>query len=127
MHSGAPLGWLDGLALGLFALGFVFEAVGDWQLARFKGHPENVGKVLDRGLWRYTRHPNYFGNACIWWGFFLFALATGAVDPGDNRPATIAMLGSLAADCLTRAIGRAVTEAAPLHGLAAWRTPSAST
>ena len=60
-------------------------------------------------------------------GDTVFALATGAVDPGDNRPATIAMLGSLAADCLTRAIGRAVAEAAPLHGLAAWRTPSAST
>lgn len=78
IHGAAPLGWLDGLALGLFVLGFVFEAVGDWQLARFKGDPDNVGKVLDTGLWRYTRHPNYFGNACIWWGFFLFALAAGA-------------------------------------------------
>lgn len=76
-QSGAPLGYLDAFAFGLFALGFLFETVGDWQLARFKRDPTNAGKVLDSGLWRYTRHPNYFGNACIWWGFFLFALAGG--------------------------------------------------
>ena len=73
-----PLGFLDGFALGLFVIGFVFEAVADLQLARFKADPANVGRVLDTGLWRYTRHPNYFGNACIWWSFFVFALATGA-------------------------------------------------
>ena len=51
---------------------------GDWQLSRFKADPSNNGKVLDTGLWRYTRHPNYFGNACIWWAFWLFAVAAGA-------------------------------------------------
>ena len=73
----APLGWLDLAALCLWLLGFFFEAVGDQQLAQFKTRPENRGRVMDRGLWRYTRHPNYFGEACIWWGFYLFALAAG--------------------------------------------------
>ncbi|MEZ5451080.1 MAG: DUF1295 domain-containing protein [Thiolinea sp.] len=71
------LGWLDGLALLLWLLGMYFEVIGDWQLARFKADPANQGKILDQGLWRYTRHPNYFGEFCIWWAFFLFALAAG--------------------------------------------------
>jgi steroid 5-alpha reductase family enzyme len=62
----------------LWLVGFVFEAGGDWQLARFQANPANAGKVMDRGLWRYTRHPNYFGDCCIWWGFFAFALSAGA-------------------------------------------------
>ncbi|MGD9409967.1 MAG: DUF1295 domain-containing protein, partial [Thiohalocapsa sp.] len=74
----APLGWLDAIAVALWLLGFGFEAIGDQQLARFKTDPANRGKVLDTGLWRYTRHPNYFGEACIWWAFYLFALAAGA-------------------------------------------------
>jgi steroid 5-alpha reductase family enzyme len=56
--------------------GIAFETVGDWQLVRFKADPANKGKVLDRGLWRYTRHPNYFGDACVGWGLFLVALET---------------------------------------------------
>jgi steroid 5-alpha reductase family enzyme len=51
--------------------GFVFEAAGDWQLARFRADPANRGQIMDHGLWRYTRHPNYFGDACMWWGLFL--------------------------------------------------------
>lgn len=62
----------------LWITGMTFESVGDWQLARFKANPANKGKVMDRGLWRYTRHPNYFGECLIWWGFFLFALSSGA-------------------------------------------------
>ncbi len=73
----APLGWLDGLALALWLFGFAFEAVGDAQLARFKARRENAGQVMDRGLWRYTRHPNYFGEACVWWAFALFAASAG--------------------------------------------------
>lgn len=73
----APIGWLDHLGVVLWAVGMTFEAGGDWQLARFKADPDNRGKVLDRGLWRYTRHPNYFGNACIWWGLFLIGLSAG--------------------------------------------------
>lgn len=76
--STRPTGWtwLDALGLLLFAVGFFFESVGDFQLARFKADPANQGKVMDRGLWRYTRHPNYFGDATLWWGFACFALAT---------------------------------------------------
>jgi steroid 5-alpha reductase family enzyme len=72
----ARLTWLDGLAALLWAVGIVFESVGDWQLARFKSDPANHGKVMNRGLWAYTRHPNYFGDAVVWWAFFLIALAT---------------------------------------------------
>ena len=73
----AALGPLAWLGIGVWATGLLFEAVGDWQLARFKADPANRGQVLDSGLWRYTRHPNYFGNALVWWGFFLVALAAG--------------------------------------------------
>lgn len=70
-HAGlTPFGWA-GLALWL--VGIVFEWLGDWQLARFKADPANAGKVMDRGLWRYTRHPNYFGDMCAWWGIWLTA------------------------------------------------------
>jgi steroid 5-alpha reductase family enzyme len=72
----ASLPPLDVLGIALFVLGFVFEAGGDWQLARFKRDPANQGKVMDRGFWRYTRHPNYFGDAVVWWGFFCFAVAS---------------------------------------------------
>jgi len=67
----------DTLGLTLWTVGMVFETVGDWQLARFKSDPANRGKVMDRGLWRYTRHPNYFGECLVWWGFFLFVVPTG--------------------------------------------------
>jgi steroid 5-alpha reductase family enzyme len=73
-----PLGWLDYLGIALWCVGFFFEAVGDWQLARFKADPGNAGQVMDRGLWGLTRHPNYFGDFCIWWGFGLLALGAGA-------------------------------------------------
>jgi steroid 5-alpha reductase family enzyme len=72
----AELGALDALGAGLVAVGLAFEAIGDWQLARFKRDPASAGRVLDTGLWRYTRHPNYFGDCVVWWGFFTLALAT---------------------------------------------------
>ncbi|HEX5764852.1 MAG TPA: DUF1295 domain-containing protein [Woeseiaceae bacterium] len=75
--GGAPLGLLDVAGTLLWLIGFSFEALGDWQLARFRANPANEGRVLDSGLWRYTRHPNYFGEFCIWWGFYLFAVAAG--------------------------------------------------
>jgi steroid 5-alpha reductase family enzyme len=74
----AELGWLDLLGTVVWGVGLFFEAVGDWQLSRFLADPGNRGKVNDRGLWRYTRHPNYFGDTVVWWGYFLIALATGA-------------------------------------------------
>jgi steroid 5-alpha reductase family enzyme len=78
MASAAPqrLGWLDYTGVALFVVGFLIESVGDLQLARFKADPRNAGKVLDRGLWAWTRHPNYFGDCVQWWAFFLIALAT---------------------------------------------------
>ncbi len=75
--SGSPLGILDIAAAILWLVGLVFEAGGDYQLSRFKADAANKGKVLDSGLWRYTRHPNYFGDFCIWWAFYLFALSAG--------------------------------------------------
>jgi len=71
----AALGALDALGLALVAVGLFFEGVGDWQLARFKADPANQGRVMDVGLWRYTRHPNYFGDFLVWWGFAAIALA----------------------------------------------------
>jgi steroid 5-alpha reductase family enzyme len=69
------LGVFDAIGAGLWLLGMFFESVGDAQLARFKADPASAGKVMDRGLWRYTRHPNYFGDCLVWWGLFAFALA----------------------------------------------------
>lgn len=60
----------------VWTIGFGFESIGDVQLARFKADPANAGRVMDRGLWRYTRHPNYFGDACAWWGIALVAAST---------------------------------------------------
>jgi steroid 5-alpha reductase family enzyme len=65
-----------GMLLALFGIGF--ETVADWQLERFKRNPGNHGRVLDTGLWRHSRHPNYFGECCVWWGFGLVGLASGA-------------------------------------------------
>lgn len=76
LGSFGAAGPLGGLAIGggaLAVIGIAFEAIGDWQLARFKSQPQNKGRVLDSGLWRYTRHPNYFGDLCFWWGCYLIA------------------------------------------------------
>ncbi|MEQ5787838.1 DUF1295 domain-containing protein [Erythrobacter sp. NFXS35] len=69
-----PLAWAG---FALWCVGVFFEWVGDWQLARFKSDPANHGKVLDTGLWRYTRHPNYFGDFAAWWGIWLACAAAG--------------------------------------------------
>jgi steroid 5-alpha reductase family enzyme len=71
------LGAMAWIGVVVWLLGPVFEVVGDAQLARFKADPDNAGKVMDQGLWRYTRHPNYFGDACVWWGIALVAAETG--------------------------------------------------
>ncbi|BBO72038.1 hypothetical protein DSCA_59680 [Desulfosarcina alkanivorans] len=67
---------LDILGTLVWAVGLIFESVGDWQLAQFKADADNRGRVMDRGLWAWSRHPNYFGEFLVWWGFFLVALAT---------------------------------------------------
>ena len=74
----ADLGVAEVSGMALAAFGILFESVADWQLGRFTKRPDSKGRVLDSGLWRYSRHPNYFGEFCVWWGFGLVALGTGA-------------------------------------------------
>jgi steroid 5-alpha reductase family enzyme len=74
-HNGPPLAVLDGIGFCLWLLGFLFEAIGDFQLLQFKKDPANKGRIMNIGLWRYTRHPNYFGEVTLWWGMFLICLA----------------------------------------------------
>jgi steroid 5-alpha reductase family enzyme len=71
------LGWVTWVGVLIWVVGVFFEAVGDEQMRRFKAHPDTGGQVMDRGLWRYTRHPNYFGDFCVWWGLWLVALGAG--------------------------------------------------
>jgi steroid 5-alpha reductase family enzyme len=74
----APLSWLDLLGVLFWFVGLLFESMGDWQLAKFKADPNNQSRVMNRGLWKYTRHPNYFGDFLVWWGFGCIALSAGA-------------------------------------------------
>ena len=87
-----PLSYTDVLGALVWGAGFFFEAVGDYQLARFMGDRSNQGRIMTSGLWRYTRHPNYFGEVALWWGIFLIALSV----PGGWRtvigPVTISFL-----------------------------------
>jgi steroid 5-alpha reductase family enzyme len=77
ISGSSEIGVLDYIGVGLWALGMYFEAIGDLQLTRFKSDPANRERVLDTGLWKLSRHPNYFGNFTIWWGFYLIALSAG--------------------------------------------------
>jgi steroid 5-alpha reductase family enzyme len=95
-----PLAVVGGL---LWLAGFVFESVGDWQLARFKADPAHRGLIMDRGLWRYTRHPNYFGDFCMWWGLFLIALGSWAEVPLIIAPLLMTYI-------LTRGTGQRLTD-----------------
>jgi steroid 5-alpha reductase family enzyme len=74
----APLNGIDYMGFLLVIIGLFWETIADWQLTAFKANHNNKGKVLDTGLWRYSRHPNYFGECLVWWGFYLVALAAGA-------------------------------------------------
>lgn len=85
----ALLAWIG---VALWAVGLFFEAVGDIQLARFKRDSANEGTVMDRGLWRYTRHPNYFGDCCVWWGLFLVTAETGPGRWGVIGPIVMTVL-----------------------------------
>jgi len=70
LYGQRPLAWLDYLGIGVAAFGLIFEAIADFQLAAFRSDPANRGKVMERGLWGWSRHPNYFGDATMWWGYF---------------------------------------------------------
>jgi steroid 5-alpha reductase family enzyme len=76
-----PFGIIDYLGFTLWLTGFSFEAGGDYQLSKFRSNPENKGKVLNTGFWRYTRHPNYFGDAAVWWGYGLICISGGSYIP----------------------------------------------
>jgi len=89
---GAGLQWTDFLGALLCALGFSFEAVADWQLARFKRRPDTKGRIITEGLWSTTRHPNYFGEALFWWGIFLIGLGSPLGLYGLISPLTINFL-----------------------------------
>lgn len=84
--------FLDGLGVLIWVVGFFFEAVGDRQLTEFKKKPENKGKIIQSGLWRYTRHPNYFGEVTMWWGIFIIALSVPWGWAGIISPLTITFL-----------------------------------
>jgi len=88
--SNSPSLFIIGAAVWLF--GFLFEAIGDYQLKKFVSSKDNKGKLIDIGLWKYTRHPNYFGEATLWWGVFLMAIACGAPWYTVISPITITIL-----------------------------------
>ena len=75
LNPAAPITWLDFLGLMVWVTGFLFESVADWQLKQFISNPANKGKIMQSGLWRYSRHPNYFGEVTLWWGIFLLAVS----------------------------------------------------
>jgi steroid 5-alpha reductase family enzyme len=111
---GRALGWLAVVGTVMWGIGVAFESIGDWQLARFKANPDNRGKVLDTGLWRYTRHPNYFGDFLVWWGIFLIAAESGPGALGIAGPLLMTLLlvkvsgaGLLEKDIATRRPGYA--------------------
>ncbi len=107
IHAGmlerAPAGPLVVIGALLWAAGFVFESVGDWQLYRFKANPAHQGMIMDRGLWHYTRHPNYFGDFCMWWGLFLISI-------GSVIEIAFVVAPILMTYILTRGTGAAMTD-----------------
>jgi steroid 5-alpha reductase family enzyme len=90
--AGPPLGLFDIIGILVWFVGFYFEAVGDAQLTRFIKDPANKGKLMQNGLWAYTRHPNYFGEVTQWWGIWIMALSVSGGWPGIIGPVTITFL-----------------------------------
>jgi steroid 5-alpha reductase family enzyme len=87
----AAFGWLDVVGIALTAFGIAFEAIGDAQMSRFRADPANQGRVMNTGVWRYSRHPNYFGETCVWWGLWLIALSAGGVGAAWSIVAPVLM------------------------------------
>jgi steroid 5-alpha reductase family enzyme len=103
MFETPGIGWLALSGLVVWALGMFFETVGDWQLGRFRNDPSSKGQVLDTGLWRFTRHPNYFGDACVWWGISLVSF--------DAWPGILTVLSPVAMTwLLARGTGKPLLE-----------------
>lgn len=105
MVASAPVGVLTWVGVGLWAVGMFFEIVGDAQLAAHKADPERRGTVLDTGVWRLTRHPNYFGDATVWWGLWLVTASAGVLPALLALPAPLLMTWTL-----TSRTGRPLTE-----------------
>ena len=103
MLERAPAGPVTVIGGLLWLGGFIVESAGDWQLARFKADPAHRGQIMDQGLWRYTRHPNYFGDFCMWWGLFLIALGSVAELPTIIGPLLMTFI-------LTRGTGQRLTD-----------------
>ena len=76
-NGSANIGYVEYFAIVLWTIGFLYESIADWQLAKFKSNESNENKVMNTGLWRNTRHPNYFGEFLIWWGFYIYAFSSG--------------------------------------------------
>lgn len=91
-HQSSAFVWYNGLGLVVWVIGFVFETAGDRQLDEFLANPANKGKIMTSGLWRYTRHPNYFGEVAQWWGIFLIVLPSVYWYPALVSPLTITLL-----------------------------------
>jgi steroid 5-alpha reductase family enzyme len=110
MHDATPhrLGVLAYVGGALWLVGLGFESIGDWQLARFKANPASAGQVMDAGLWRFTRHPNYFGDFCVWWGLFIIAVECGSAVVGVIGPLVMSILLTRVSgkDLLERSIGK---------------------
>lgn len=103
INTDHPKMWLVTLGIAVWAAGMFFETVGDAQLAAFKKDPTHKGKLMDQGLWRYTRHPNYFGDACVWWGIWLVAASSWAGIATIIGPIAMTLF-------LTRVTGKALNE-----------------
>lgn len=84
--------FLSGIGLFIWIIGFLFEVVGDWQLSNFLKQIQNQGKVMQSGLWKFTRHPNYFGEITLWWGIYIIAISTGNGYLSIIGPLTITFL-----------------------------------
>ena len=91
-QGSSDLTWLDAVGLAVWLVGFVFEVIGDFQLDQFKKDPGNRGPIITSGLWKYTRHPNYFGEVTLWWGVWLIACSTSGGWKTVFGPATITAL-----------------------------------
>lgn len=104
-----PFGWLDAIGAALAAFGLVFEAIADAQMARFQSNPAQRGRLMDGGLWHYSRHPNYFGEACVWWGLWMMAVSaagwTGAWTAVSPALMTVLLLRVSGISLLEKDIG----------------------
>lgn len=120
-YAPRPLSALAWAGTGVWAVGLLFEAVGDAQLKRFKADPAHRGRIMDRGLWSWTRHPNYFGDFCVWWGLFLVAC------DGGFSPAVVSVVSPVVMSLLlTRGSGKRLTERR-MEGRPGWAAYAART